>query len=68
MNTKLYPINFHSTFIFSSSCMSQQIEKICVFCGSRFGNDPAYSENAVILGKELVKNNIGLVYGGQCGV
>lgn len=40
------------------------MKKICVFCGSSPGSDPAYAEMAVSLGKELAQNNIDLVYGG----
>ena len=37
---------------------------ICVFTGSRHGVRPEYSENAVLLGRELVERGYGLVYGG----
>lgn len=37
---------------------------ICVFCGSRSGNRPSFSDAAVELGKLLVKRKINLVYGG----
>lgn len=40
------------------------MEKICVFCGSSFGSDEAYSEAARALGKTLLNHNLGLVYGG----
>lgn len=40
------------------------IKRICVFCGSRSGAKKEYEEAAVKLGKLLVKNKIGLVYGG----
>lgn len=40
------------------------MKKICVFCGSRPGNKESYKENAKNLGKEIVKNNCSLVYGG----
>lgn len=40
------------------------INKISVFCGSRSGNNHQFIDAAVKLGKTLVKNNIGLVYGG----
>lgn len=36
---------------------------ICVFCGARFGNDPAYSDAARELGAGLVAENWRLVYG-----
>lgn len=40
------------------------MKKICIFCGSAAGENPAYIEMARHLGKTLAKNNIGLVYGG----
>ena len=43
---------------------SNNIKKISVFCGSRSGNDPQFKNAAIELGKTLVKNNVGLVYGG----
>ena len=45
--------------------MDQQPKKrLCVFCGSSTGSNPAYTEQALKLGKELASHNIGLVYGG----
>ncbi len=40
-----------------------RLKKICVFCGSSDGNDPAITEAAVSLGGEFVKQDIELVYG-----
>ena len=40
------------------------MRSLCVFCGSRPGNDPAYKEAAERLGVELVERGITLVYGG----
>lgn len=40
------------------------MKKICVFCGSSHGNNPAYSEYADRLGAYLAEREIGLVYGG----
>lgn len=40
------------------------MKRICVFCGSSPGNKPDYIKMADRLGKVLLKNNIGLVYGG----
>jgi len=37
---------------------------ICVYCGSSSGGKPEYVNSAIELAKELVKRNIGLVYGG----
>lgn len=41
-----------------------KITKICVYCGSGPGNDPAFVEAAAALGKLMAKAGIGLVYGG----
>lgn len=40
------------------------MKKICVFCGSSFGNNKSYSDTAILLGNLIAKNNIELVYGG----
>lgn len=40
------------------------ITSICVYCGSRFGRDPAYSDTARRLGHEIARRGIKLVYGG----
>ena len=40
-----------------------KIKTVCVFCGSRPGNNPKFEEKARILGEILGKNNIDLVYG-----
>lgn len=37
---------------------------VCVFCGSSFGNDPSFAQNASKLGQLLAQKNWGLVYGG----
>src|SRR5258708_18758191 len=37
---------------------------LCVFCGSRFGADPAARDVAVRLGELLAREDITLVYGG----
>ncbi len=42
----------------------EKIKNICVFCGSKIGVQQAYSDAAIALGKEMVKRDIGLVYGG----
>ncbi len=41
-----------------------EIRKICVFCGSGPGADPAFSAAARAFGKILAQNKIRLVYGG----
>lgn len=40
------------------------MKNITVFCGSSFGTDEIFKEQAELLGKTLAKQNIGLVYGG----
>ena len=41
-----------------------KIGKICVYCGSGPGTDPAFVAAAHAFGEILAKNGIGLVYGG----
>ena len=40
------------------------INKICVYCGSSPGKNPAYARAATTLAKALYNRGIGLVYGG----
>lgn len=40
------------------------MKKLCIFCGSASGQGTRYLELGKIIGEILVKNNIGLVYGG----
>lgn len=40
------------------------IKRLTVFCGSSFGNESVYEEQAYALGKKLAEEQIGLVYGG----
>ena len=40
------------------------MKRICVYCGSKPGNDPAFLNAADRLGREIAKRNIELVYGG----
>ena len=40
------------------------MKRICVFCGSSPGAQPAYTQAARQLGQVLAKNKLGLVYGG----
>jgi TIGR00730 family protein len=40
------------------------IKSICVYCGSGFGDDPVFAENAAALGRAMAEQDIGLVYGG----
>ena len=41
-----------------------ELRRVCVFCGSQFGNRPAYREAAQAMGAALADQGIGLVYGG----
>lgn len=40
------------------------LKRLCVYCGSSPGRDPAYGNAARQLGEALVERGIGLVYGG----
>jgi len=42
------------------------MKRICVFCGSSFGADPAYIKAANELGIAIANRGFGLVYGGSC--
>ena len=42
------------------------LKRVCVYCGSSAGKDPAYIAAAHALGTVLLRHNIGLVYGGAC--
>lgn len=44
--------------------MSVELRRVCVYCGSNPGTDPAYAAAAVELGTLLAERGIGLVYGG----
>ena len=49
--------------------MTKQITSLCVFCGARPGNNPAYLAAAEALGAAIAKNGIRLVYGaGDVGI
>ncbi|MEM8785855.1 MAG: LOG family protein, partial [Pseudomonadota bacterium] len=37
---------------------------LCVYCGSREGGDPAFTEAALALAELLVRENCRLIYGG----
>jgi len=47
-----------------SSPPSPNPKSLCVFCGARFGTDPASRTTAVALGQMLAKQGVTLVYGG----
>ena len=42
-----------------------EISRVCVFCGSNFGNRPDYAEAARALALALVNRGVALVYGGS---
>ena len=45
------------------------IHRVCIFCGSSMGRQPLYAEAAEALSRYLVRNNVGIVYGGaSCGL
>src|SRR5918998_2085472 len=48
---------------FAPESMSK-IKSICVYCGSGFGDEPVFAENAAALGRAMAEQGISLVYGG----
>ena len=44
--------------------MPNALSSVAVFCGSRFGNDPAYAEAAAAIGRGLAEAGLRLIYGG----
>jgi len=42
----------------------KNITSLCVFCGSRLGNDPSYEKTARELGAVMADKDIRLIYGG----
>lgn len=43
--------------------MPSPISSVCVFCGARPGNDPAFMDAATQMGTDLAQNGLRLVYG-----
>jgi uncharacterized protein (TIGR00730 family) len=41
-----------------------KMNRVTVFCGSSFGTDKIYQEQAYLAGKTLARQGVGLVYGG----
>jgi uncharacterized protein (TIGR00730 family) len=41
------------------------LRRVCVYCGSSAGNQPAYQAGAIALAAELAQRGLGLVYGGS---
>lgn len=48
----------------SASSARRPHRSVCVYCGSGHGANPNYAESARVLGRSLVKADLGLVYGG----
>lgn len=48
----------------NEASVQHKIRRVCVFCGSNVGSDPAYRDAAGELGREIVGRGWGLVYGG----
>ncbi|NDH75591.1 MAG: TIGR00730 family Rossman fold protein [Actinobacteria bacterium] len=44
--------------------MTSELRRVCVFCASSPGTDPAITEATVVLGRILAEREIELVYGG----
>lgn len=44
--------------------MTSTQRSLCVFCGSQSGDDPAYTNAAVDLGKTIARAKVRLIYGG----
>ncbi len=42
------------------------LRRVAVYCGSAFGNNPAFRAEAAALGAAIAKAGLGLVYGGAC--
>ena len=42
----------------------RRFRRLCVYCGSSTGVDPAYAQAAEATGRQLAEQGIGLVYGG----
>ncbi|MGB7266660.1 MAG: TIGR00730 family Rossman fold protein [Terracidiphilus sp.] len=46
--------------------LGKPLRRVAVFCGSAFGNNPAFRADAAALGTGIANAGIGLVYGGAC--
>jgi len=45
---------------------SKPRRRVAVYCGSAFGNNPAFRAEATTLGTAIARSGLGLVYGGAC--
>lgn len=60
-------MNFEDSQIyipFAKIYLIMAFHSLAVFCGSKNGNNPLYTEHTIQLGKILAKHNITLIYGG----
>ena len=60
----VHPLGDARGFFVGVSREMEIIKQVCVFCGANLGALPIYETQAVVLGQELVRRNLGLVYGG----
>src|SRR5687767_10113049 len=44
--------------------MGRMMKRVCVYCGSSFGNDPRFREAAEGFARGLAGRGVGVVYGG----
>src|SRR4051794_22206406 len=59
-----FPAREHSRCVCLYATPMSTIRRICVYCGSGPGSDPAFVQAARTFGAVLADNGIGLVYGG----
>ena len=52
------------TFPLSQFTLTMAIQSLAVFCGSKNGNNPLFTEHSAQLGKLMAENNVKLIYGG----
>lgn len=52
------------TFLCREFIPIMPIQSLAVFCGSKSGKNPLFSQHAAQLGKLLAQNNVTLIYGG----
>jgi uncharacterized protein (TIGR00730 family) len=45
---------------------TQVMRSVCVYCGSSFGRQSLYADEARVFGRRLVERGLSLVYGGGC--
>jgi hypothetical protein len=46
------------------TCSAKPLRRVAVYCGSSFGNNPAFRAEAAALGTAIAEAGLGLVYGG----